>query len=93
MPTAYAEDTMSLHPNAQHRSTAWIRCEDDLPAPFDGGILVYFSESDAIETVNCEDYFAPITAGLDENGGQKWTKWYLSQKVTHWALLIAPPTF
>lgn len=76
---------------AQTRITEWIKCKDALPTPFDGGILVYFEANDAIDLVNCEDYFKEITAGLDENGDQKWTRWYLSQGVTHWALCIAPP--
>lgn len=77
----------------QVRMTAWVACEDELPAWFDGPILAYFQETDSIETVNCEDFFKPITAGLDEQGNQKWTYWYLSHqiRITHWALCPERP--
>jgi hypothetical protein len=78
------------HPRAQHRMTAWIECADDLPAIFDGPILVYF-RTGSIETVNCMDYFADITAGTDEEGNPTTTRWYLEQGVTHWALVPHPP--
>ena len=81
-----------MNPRQQVRMTAWNECADELPALHDGGILVYFAANDAVDLVNCEDYFREITAGLDENGNQKWTRWYLSQGVTHWALVPAPPT-
>lgn len=81
-----------MNPRQQTRMTAWNECADGLPPIVDGGILAYFAGSDSIDLVNCEDYFKPITAGLDEDGRQKWTYWYLSQNVTHWALCIAPPT-
>ena len=80
-----------MNPRQQTRMTAWIACEDDLPAVFDGPILVLFSTG-STETVHCEDYFAPITNGLDEQGNQKWTRFYIQQEVTHWALVPAPPT-
>lgn len=82
-----------MNPRQQVRTTAWNACEDELPAVFDGPILVYFPETEAIETVNCEHFFALITAGVDEQGNQKWTRWYLSHtpRITHWAHVPEPP--
>lgn len=69
----------------------WISVEDRLPELVDGGVLVYFSRTDAVETVNIEDYFRQITAGLDDAGNQKHTLWAISQGVTHWMPLPPPP--
>ncbi len=69
----------------------WISVDDILPKSSDDSVLVYFSETGGIETVHIQDYFDDITAGLDEGGNQLYTKWYKSQKVTHWMPLPAPP--
>lgn len=69
----------------------WVKCTDELPELTDDGVLVFFSETGSIETVHRQDYFADIGAGHDEHGNQKYTKWYLTQKVTHWMPLPEPP--
>jgi hypothetical protein len=69
----------------------WTKCTDNLPQNFDDSIIVYFAETGSIETVNCNEYFSPITDGLDEHGNQKWTYWYLCQNVTHWMFCPDPP--
>lgn len=69
----------------------WIKCSEKLPDLIDDTVLVYFAKSGSIETVHIQDYFSDITAGLGEDGEQLYTKWYLSQNVTHWMLLPAPP--
>lgn len=70
---------------------AWIKCSDRLPEKGDYNVLVYFSKLDSIDMVHVEDYFDDITAGLDENGNQLYTKMYLSNDVTHWTPLPEPP--
>ena len=70
----------------------WINVESRLPELADDGVLVYFSSTGAVETVNIEDYFRPITDGLDESGNQKYVLWATSQGVTHWMPLPEPPT-
>lgn len=82
-----------MHQRQQVRMTAWVACEDELPAVFDGPILAYFQETDAIETVNCHHFFDLIGDGEDEQGGQKWTRWYLHHepRITHWALCPERP--
>ena len=73
------------------RGDGWIAVADRLPEIRDGGVLVYFSKSDAVETVNIEDYFRPITAGLDDAGNQLYALWATSAGVTHWMPLPEPP--
>jgi hypothetical protein len=68
-----------------------IACSDRLPELSDRSVLVYFSDTDSWETVHVEDYFADITAGFDEEGNQLYTKWYISQKITHWMELPPKP--
>lgn len=70
----------------------WIKCEDRLPELKDDGVLVYWPKIGSVETVHIEDYFKDITNGLDADGNQLYTKWYLSQGVTHWMPLPQPPT-
>ena len=41
--------------------------------------------------VHIQDYFQDITAGVDEEGKQLYTKWYLTAGVTHWMPLPPPP--
>ena len=73
------------------RGDEWIAVADRLPEIRDGGVLVYFSKFDAVETVNIEDYFRPITAGLDDAGNQLYALWAASAGVTHWMPLPQPP--
>lgn len=54
-------------------------------------MLVYFAETGSIDMVHRQDYFADITNGVDKDGKQQYTKWYLSQNVTHWMVLPDPP--
>jgi len=70
---------------------SWIKCLEELPEIQDDSVLVFFANTRAIEAVHIEDYFGNITAGLDEDGNQIYTKWYLCQGVTHWMPLPADP--
>lgn len=69
----------------------WINVNDRTPEIEDNGVIVYFSETGSIETVNILDYFSPTTNGVDEKGEQMYTTWATSQGVTHWMPLPAPP--
>jgi hypothetical protein len=69
----------------------WIKCSDRLPELEDNSVLVYFKELDSIDMVHIEDYFRDITAGLDKSGNQIYTKWYLTQGVSHWMPLPETP--
>lgn len=70
----------------------WISVEEKLPEINDASVLAHF-QNGSIETVHIEDWFKDITDGLDEDGRQKYTKWYLkaSNTITHWAPLLMPP--
>ena len=67
----------------------WISIEEKLPQLGDYSVLIWF-ENGAWGMAHVEDWFGDITNGLDENGVQKYTKWYLEQGITHWALVYAP---
>ena len=69
----------------------WIDCNEQIPEIKDDAVLAYFSKTGGIDAVHIEDYFKDITAGLDGYGKQLYTKWYLSQGVTHWMPLPPPP--
>jgi hypothetical protein len=69
----------------------WINVDDKLPERSDDSVLVCFAETGSIETVHIHDYFDGITAGVDADGNQLYTKWYKSQNVTHWMPLPSPP--
>jgi len=62
----------------------WVKCEDRIPELKDDLVIVYFSKTDSVEMVHIEDYLKDITSGLDDDGKQLYTKWYLSQGVTDW---------
>lgn len=68
----------------------WINVKKRLPQLEDKSVLVYF-EHGGIDMVHIEDYFEEITSGVI-NGEQTYTKWYLSQRVTHWMPLPEPPS-
>ena len=70
----------------------WVSVDDRLPDLKDDSVLAYF-ENGSIETIHIEDYFKPITNGFDDNGNQRYTKWYLHHepKLTHWQYLPAAP--
>lgn len=80
----------------------WIKCSDRLPESKDDSVLAYadgtspHAEAHAwpaggIDMVHIQDYFDDVTAGLDAEGGQLYTKIYLGAGVTHWMPLPAPP--
>ncbi|MEE9193111.1 MAG: DUF551 domain-containing protein, partial [Thermodesulfobacteriota bacterium] len=50
----------------------------------DDSVLVYFARTFSVDMVHIEDYFKDMTNGKDEDGNQLYTKWYLTQGVTHW---------
>jgi len=71
----------------------WIKLKtgnDVIPELKDDSVLIHF-ENGSIETVHIEDYFADITSGKNNDGKQLYTKWYLSQPVTHWMELPKRP--
>ena len=61
----------------------WISVKDRLPEIKDDSVLVYFKHG-SMDMVHIEEYFDDITNGLDENGNQLYTKWYISQGVVAW---------
>lgn len=61
----------------------WVSVEDRLPELGDYSVLAYFAENGSIEMVHVQDYFQPITAGKVD-GEQQFTKWYISNRITHW---------
>lgn len=69
----------------------WIKCSDRLPDLFDDSVIAYFSNNGSIETVHILDSFKDITNGIDEKGNQLYTKWYITQTITHWMPLPLPP--
>ena len=69
----------------------WINCKDRLPEIRDASVLVYFFDTESIETVHIEDYFKDISCGRDSDGSKLCTKWYLYKNVTHWMELPEPP--
>ena len=69
----------------------WIKCSDELPELGDYSVLVCFSEDGTVIMAHVEDYFADMTAGVDSDGKQLYTKWYLHKGVTHWVPLPEPP--
>lgn len=68
----------------------WISVDDRLPELCDDSVLAVFPNG-GIDMVHIEDYFLDITCGFDEQGEQMYTKWYISQGVTHWMPLPDPP--
>ena len=73
----------------------WIKLNtgnDTLPKLEDNSVLAHF-ENGSIETVHIQDFFGDITNGVDENGKQLYTKWYLNHnpKLTHWMQLPEAP--
>lgn len=80
-----------LYASTAQPSDGWIAVADRLPELRDDGVLAYFSETDAVETVHIEDFFRQITNGLDDDGNQKYALWATLQGVTHWHPRPAPP--
>lgn len=75
-----------------HAEQQWISVTTALPELKDDSVLAHFANG-SIETVHIQDYFGDITSGFDENGNQRYTKWYLHSDppVTHWMPLPQPP--
>lgn len=69
----------------------WISVDERLPEIKDDGVLAYWEGNGGIDMVHIQDYFQDITAGVDEEGKQLYTKWYLTAGVTHWMPLPPPP--
>jgi hypothetical protein len=67
----------------------WVNVNESLPSLGDYSVLVYFKHGN-IDMVHVEDYFRDITAGV-KDGVQQYTKWYISQGVTHWMYLPDEP--
>lgn len=65
--------------------------EDILPTIGDYSVLVVF-ENGSKETVHVEDFFGDITSGMNEDGSQRYSKWYIGHnpKLTHWAYIPDP---
>lgn len=79
----------------------WVSVNEALPESKDDSVLVCsvdgrkcddngFSEG-GIDFVHIQDYFDDITAGLDENGNQLYTKRYIEMGITHWMYLPELP--
>lgn len=68
----------------------WIKCSDQLPELRDGSVLAFFAANGGINMVHIEDYFGDIKVGVDDNGTQLYTKWYLNAGITHW-MPLSPP--
>ena len=71
-------------------SKKWVSVTDRLPVLKDANVLAHFTTG-SIGLVHIEDYFKDITAGIDPDGKQLYTKWYLTAGVTHWMDLPGTP--
>ena len=69
----------------------WISVDERLPESEDNSVLVWFEDPGSIDMVHIQDYFDDITAGVDKDGNQLYSKRYISHGVTHWMPLPAPP--
>lgn len=83
-------DLKKLRAEVERLSEGWISVDDRIPESKDDGALVYFSKTGSIETVHIQDYFDDMTSGVVD-GVQTHSKWYKSQKVTHWMPLPEAP--
>ncbi|MEQ9869166.1 DUF551 domain-containing protein [Pectobacterium odoriferum] len=79
----------------------WVKCSDELPEIKDDLVLVcsltggknnLFFPVGGYDCVLIEDFFSDITNGIDEQGNQLYTKWYLTQGITHWMYYPKLPT-
>ena len=69
----------------------WISVKEKLPESKDDSVIVYFARNRTIGMVHIQDYFDDITNGIGKNFNQLYTKWYISQGVTHWMSLPEIP--
>lgn len=67
----------------------WVSIEENLPELGDYSVLIRF-ESGAWDMAHVQDWFGDITNGINDDGSQKYTRWYLNQGITHWALVNSP---
>lgn len=72
-------------------NNGWIRCDEQQPELGDYSVLAYWEGHGGMDMVHVDDYFGDITNGRDEHGNQMYTKWHLSQKVTHWQPMPEAP--
>lgn len=80
----------------------WIKCSERLPESKDESVLVcsitgekyhnYGFPKGGYDMVHIRDYFDDVTAGLDEQGNQLYTKQYIGAGITHWMPFPALPT-
>lgn len=89
LPMRAAQEITKLRTKLAERE--WISCADRLPELKDDSVIAYFSNNASVEMVHIQDSFKDITNGFDEHGNQLYTKWYLSQTITHWQPLPAAP--
>lgn len=73
----------------------WIKCSNELPnrehePDGDYSVIVWFSDYDSWDIAHYQDYFDPMTAGLDEEGNQKYCFRYERMKVSHWSYIDSP---
>jgi len=68
----------------------WTKVETGLPAIGDYSVLAYF-DNGGMDMVHVQDYFGDITAGLDSDGTQLYTKWYIRAGITHWMPMPGEP--
>ena len=57
----------------------WISVNDELPESKDENVLVHF-ENGSIETCHIQFFFDDITAGLDGDGAQLYSKYLTPHK-------------
>lgn len=72
--------------------STWKRCLEEEPPLGDYSVLMHFGNG-SIETVHVEDYFRPISDGVDDDGRPVFTKWWMRHEppCTHWMELPEPP--
>ncbi|MGL4757589.1 MAG: DUF551 domain-containing protein [Aeromonadaceae bacterium] len=78
----------------------WISVDDRLPESADELVIVYWGKPDengsevcvgAKDTVHVQDFFDDITCGIDDDGNQMYTKWYIGKGITHWMAMPDDP--
>jgi len=70
-------------PVAAPAPSEWISVKDRLPEAGDYSVMALWSDG-GVDMVHVDQYFADITNGVDDDGKQLYTKWYLTVGITHW---------